>query len=77
MQILVHDAQCLSVAQDMAWAQQFAQTKDFNGKLAKAVIQNPLEYRAVTGAAMQFGSRPHDLDIEPEQAVEFCIKMMT
>ena len=47
-----------------------------NGQLAKACIQNPLEYRATALAAVQFASRPHDLGIDAQQAVHFCTQMM-
>ena len=62
--------------QDAAWEAAFAQLSELNGQLAKSCIQNPLEYRAVAGAAVAFGSRPHDLGLPAEQAAEFCIRMM-
>jgi hypothetical protein len=48
-----------------------------NGELAKACVQNPLEFRAAALAAVKLGSRPHDLDVDVRQAAEFCFKMMS
>ncbi len=48
-----------------------------NQQLTRAVVQNPLEYRAVAMAAVDFGSRPHDLDMDVEQATAFCHRFMS
>ncbi|KAK9863045.1 hypothetical protein WJX84_000363 [Apatococcus fuscideae] len=61
---------------DVAWEASHKQLAEMNGQLAKACIQNPLEYRATALAAVQFASRPHDLGIDAQQAVHFCTQMM-
>ncbi|KAK9803026.1 hypothetical protein WJX72_005333 [[Myrmecia] bisecta] len=61
---------------DPVWDASFTQLSALNGQLAKSCVQNPLEYRTVALAAVQFGSRPHDLGLDTEQATEFCTKMM-
>ena len=48
-----------------------------NSSLAKACSQSPLEYRKVALAAVQLGSRPHDVGLNVEQAAQFCCKMMS
>lgn len=58
------------------WEAAYVQLSELNGQLAKSCVQNPLEYRAIAGAAVAFGSRPHDLGLHTEQAVEFCTRMM-
>ena len=63
-------------AQDAAWEASHKQLAEVNGQLAKACIQNPLEYRTTALAAVQFAARPHDLDIDNQQAVHFCTQMM-
>lgn len=60
---------------DPAWKAAYDRLGQFNGELAKACVQNPLEYRATAEAAVQFASRPHDLGVDVQQAVEFCGKM--
>ena len=62
--------------QDPVWSQQYEEVLKFNGQLAKCCAQNPLEYRKVALAAVQFGSRPHDLGLDTDQAAELCTKMM-
>lgn len=47
-----------------------------NGQLAKSWAQNPLEFRKVALAAVAFGARPHDFQLDAEDATEFCTKMM-
>ena len=66
-----------SDVQDALWEATYGQLSELNGQLAKACVQNPLEYRAIAGAAVAFGSRSHDLGVDVEQAVEFCTKMMS
>ncbi|KAK9863942.1 hypothetical protein WJX84_003683 [Apatococcus fuscideae] len=61
---------------DAAWEASHKQLAEVNGQLAKACIQNPLEYRTTALAAVQFAARPHDLDIDNQQAVHFCTQMM-
>ena len=48
-----------------------------NENLSKATVQNPLEYRATALAAVQIGSRPHDLGLDAEQAAAFCTRYMS
>lgn len=48
-----------------------------NEKLSRAAVQNPLEYRATALAAVQIGSRPHDLGLDAEQAAAFCTRFMS
>ena len=62
--------------QDPLWQSSFDSLGQLNSQLVKACVQNPLEYRAVSTAAVAFASRPHDLGLDVDQAVEFCVKMM-
>ncbi len=62
--------------QDPMWSQKHEELLNFNSQLAKCCTQKPLEYRKVALAAVQFGSRPHDLGLDTDQAVELCTKMM-
>ena len=62
--------------QDPVWEAAFTQLSALNAQLAKACVQNPLEYRATAIAAVAFASRPHDHSVDAEQASEFCTKMM-
>ena len=62
--------------QDAAWEASHQQLAEMNGQLAKACIQNPLEFRATALAAVQFASRPHDLGVDAQQAAHFCTQMM-
>ena len=62
--------------QDPVWELKHSQLLNFNDRLAKSCSQNPLEYRKVALAAVQFGSRPHDLGLDTEQAAQFCTKLM-
>ena len=61
---------------DPAWQAAYERLQGLNSQLVKACVQNPLEYRAVAQAALQFAARPHDLGVDAQQAVEFCVKMM-
>ena len=61
---------------DPVWRAAFEQLQGLNGQLVKACVQNPLEYRALAMAALQFAARPHDLGVDTQQAAEFCVKMM-
>ena len=61
---------------DSAWQAAYERLQGLNSQLVKACVQNPLEYRAVAQAALQFAARPHDLGVDAQQAVEFCVKMM-
>ncbi|KAL0046712.1 hypothetical protein WJX82_008116 [Trebouxia sp. C0006] len=61
---------------DPMWSQKHDELLKFNSQLAKCCTQNPLEYREVALAAVQFGSRPHDLGLDTDQAMELCTKMM-
>lgn len=47
-----------------------------NAELAKACVQNPLEYRSIAQTSVEFASRPHDVGLDASQAAEFCMKMM-
>jgi hypothetical protein len=58
------------------WSQKHDELLKFNSQLAKCCTQNPLEYREVALAAVQFGSRHHDLGLDTDQAMELCTKMM-
>ena len=62
--------------QDSVWSQKYDQMVQFNSRLARCCTQDPLQYRKVALAAVQFGSRPHDLGLDCDQAVELCTKMM-
>ncbi len=66
----------IAAAQDEVWEASHKQLAEVNGQLAKACIQNPLEYRATALAAIEFASRPHDLGVDAQQAVHFCTQMM-
>lgn len=61
---------------DPAWRAVHDQLQGLNSQLVKACVQNPLEYRAVALAALQFAARPHDLGLDAQQAAEFCVKTM-
>ena len=61
---------------DPAWRAAHDQLQGLNSQLVKACVQNPLEYRAVALAALQFAARPHDLGLDAQQAAEFCVKTM-
>ena len=63
-------------AQDPVWAAAYEQLSALNAQLAKACLQNPLEYRATASSAVAFASRPHDLGVDVEQATDFCTKML-
>ena len=63
--------------QDPLWKRIFDEFTAMNGELSKAIIQNPLEYRSVAMAAVDLGSRPHDLDLDVEHAVAFCHRLMS
>jgi len=63
--------------QDSGWKRVFDDFTAMNQQLTRAVVQNPLEYRAVAMAAVDFGSRPHDLDMDVEQATAFCHRFMS
>ena len=63
--------------QDLGWKKVFDDFSHMNEQLTRAVVQNPLEYRAVAMAAVDFGSRPHDLDMDVEQATAFCHRFMS
>lgn len=62
--------------QDPAWEASHASLQELNSQLVKACVQNPLEYRSVAEAAVQFAARPHDLGLDAQQAVDFCVRMM-
>ena len=63
--------------QDPIWKRLHDEVSKVNGELTKTVVQNPLEYRAIAMAAVQFGSRPHDLGLDVEQATAFCHRLMS
>ena len=48
-----------------------------NGQLSKVAIQNPLEYRKLAMAAVQIGSCPQDLEVDPLQAAALCNRFMS
>ena len=59
------------------WHDTHDEVSKMNGELTKTVVQNPLEYRALAMAAVQFGSRPYDLGLDVEQATAFCHRLMS
>jgi len=61
---------------DPAWRTAYDRLQGLNSELVKSVVQNPLEFRAVAQAALQFAARPHDLELDAQQAMEFCVKLM-
>ena len=61
---------------DPAWGAAFAAAKKIDHALAKALTQNPLEYRTVAEVAVAAGARPADLGLEAEQGAELCVKYM-
>jgi predicted RNA methylase len=61
---------------DPVWKSAHDTLQQVNSQLVKACVQNPLEYRAVAQAAVQFASRPHDLGLDAGHAAEYCMKMM-
>lgn len=61
---------------DPAWRATYERLQGLNSQLVRACVQNPLEYRAMAQAALQFAARPHDLGVDAAQAAEFCAKMM-
>ncbi|KAG7675099.1 hypothetical protein Ndes2526A_g07853 [Nannochloris sp. 'desiccata'] len=61
---------------DPVWKSAHDALQQVNSQLVKACVQNPLEYRAVAQAAVQFASRPHDLGLDAGHAAEYCMKMM-
>ena len=63
--------------QDPTWKAAYDELGAVKEQLSKAAIQNPLEYRALAMAAVQIGSRPHDLGADPEQAFAFCNRFMS
>lgn len=63
--------------QDPWWKATFEEVGKVNEKLSRAAVQNPLEYRATALAAVQIGSRPHDLGLDAEQAAAFCTRFMS
>ncbi len=67
----------LSGAQDPWWKATFDEVGKVNEKISRAAVQNPLEYRATALAAVQIGSRPHDLGLDAEQAASFCTRFMS
>ena len=69
--------QLACVMQDPTWKRVYDECSAMNAQISKAVIQNPLEFKAVAMAAVQFGSRPHDLDMDAEQAAAFCHRFMS
>ncbi|KAK9917705.1 hypothetical protein WJX75_007354 [Coccomyxa subellipsoidea] len=62
---------------DPWWKATFEEVGKVNEKLSRAAVQNPLEYRATALAAVQIGSRPHDLGLDAEQAAAFCTRFMS
>ena len=65
------------MAQDPLWKRVFDDYSAMNQQLSKAIVQNPLEYRSVAMAAVEFGASPHDLDMDAEQAANFCHRFMS
>ncbi len=63
--------------QDNLWKAAFEEMSAVNAKLSKAAVQNPLEYKTLALTGLQFGSRPHDLGLDPEQAAAFCTRFMS
>ncbi len=63
--------------QDPLWKATFEEVGKVNEKLSKGTVQNPLEFRATALAAVQIGSRPHDLGLDAEQAAAFCTRYMS
>lgn len=61
---------------DPVWRTAYDRLQGLNSQLVKSVVQNPLEFRAVAQAALQFAARPHDLELDSQQAMEFCVKLM-
>lgn len=67
----------MGCVQDPLWKATFEEVGKLNEELSKATVQNPLEYRATALAAVQIGSRPHDLGLDAEQAAAFCARYMS
>jgi predicted RNA methylase len=61
---------------DPVWKSAHDTLQQVNSQLVKSCVQNPLEYRVVAQAAVQFASRPHDLGLDAGHAAEYCMKMM-
>jgi len=61
---------------DAVWEAAYERLAGLNSQLVKACVQNPLEYRSVALAAVEFAARPHDYKVDVGQAAEFCSKMM-
>ncbi|CAL8464828.1 g4363 [Coccomyxa elongata] len=62
---------------DPLWKATFEELGKINENLSKGTVQNPLEFRATALAAVQIGSRPHDLGLDAEQAAAFCTRYMS
>jgi len=59
------------------WRATFEEVGKVNEDISKAAVQNPLAYREAALAAVQIGSRPHDLGLDAEQAAAFCTRFMS
>ena len=61
---------------DPVWEASYESLSKLNSQLVKACVQNPLEYRSVAMAALDFAARPHDFGVDCAQATEFAVKML-
>jgi type II protein arginine methyltransferase len=61
---------------DAGWRAAHDELAGVNAQLARAVAQDPLEYRAVAAAAVAFAARPGEHGLEAAGAAEFAVKMM-
>ena len=62
---------------DPSWKYVYDQLTAVNSKIVQACAQNPLEYRQLASVAVAFGARPGDFGLDPDQAADFCSRIMS
>ena len=64
-------------AYDPTWHVAQENLAELNSTIAKAVIQNPMQYRESAETAIAIGSRPADFGLNAEDGADYCLRFMS
>ena len=60
-----------------SWQARYQQLQQVNVVLARAVAQEPVQFRQLAQLALQLASRPGNHRVDAAQAAAFCVRMLS
>ena len=61
---------------DPTWKFVYDQVNKVHGEIARSAVNNPLAYRRMAEAGVWFATRPTDFGLNPDTAVDFCLRTL-